>query len=152
MIIDQFIKDGATGAPQITLLERLTADVPCSAVRLIAHGLHARPGKEGTNMVQRLIRKLVSPETLAAYSAPSNPSLAAWVEQVLLDQALKITGYDHNFLASKADASVASMAWANASAPAPSRYEPNLATCLTIAPVRRWLAVHLLARLALILR
>lgn len=152
MILEQFIKSPATEPSQTTLLERLTMDAPCSAMRLIVRGLQALPTRERAVIIERLTWRILPPDVFAGFPKSTTISLAAWAEQVLLDRAIQATKFDANFLASKAEASIASLAWTCASAAAPSRYDANLSTCLTIAPIRRWLSLHLVARAAALLR
>lgn len=140
-LVAQFLTASAAGKGG-AILERLTADAPCSTIRVVAHGLQPVPRREQGRLIEALILRML----------PSDAREVAGAEQALLARALEATRFDQNFLASRAEGSIASLAWTNASAPTPPRQEPNLATALTIAPVRRWLAVHLLARLATLIR
>lgn len=132
----------------MTILDRLASLAPCAVVRAGAYGLQSLPRGERRHLLQQLAHRLVlreKPEALTG--APRGRELEA-AEHALLQEALRAAGLDHNFFASKAGASIASLAWGAATSLEPTRHASNLATCLTIAPVRRWLAVHLLNRFA----
>ena len=151
-LLEGFLRAERDGSAQSTLLERLVAAAPCSMIRVLAHALQSIPKQERSWALDRLIRSLVSRGTVGLAARVSDAQFAEVVEQALLDQALQTTRLDHNFLASKLGASIASLAWVNASSPAPERHDPNLATVLTMAPARRWLTIHLLAKLAMLVR
>jgi len=151
-LLEGFLRAERDGSAQGTLLERLVAAAPCSMIRVLAHALQSIPKQERSLAMDKLIRCLVSRDSVGLATGVSGAQFAEVVEQALLDHALQATELDHNFLASKLGASIASLAWANASNPIPERHEPNLATVLTMAPARRWLTVHLLAKLAMLVR
>lgn len=146
-IVGQFIRSVGARGGHVTLLDRMAADAPCSLPRLLVHGLDPVAAKERAGLVEKLIGRLLPQELIGELSCISGTEFRAEAEAAMLELARKATGFDDNFLAAKADASIASLAWAAAVSAKPARHDPNLATCLTIAPVRRWLAVHILSRL-----
>ncbi|SDD49426.1 Sigma-70, region 4 [Belnapia rosea] len=151
-LIEQFLRAIRDGGRPVTLLDRLVTDAPCSAIRVLAHGLQPVAKRERGQVLETLIRRLLPQDVRDGLASQGSSSFLGEAEAAMLARAFKVTGFDHNFLASKMEASIASLAWATASAPTPSRHDQNLATSLTIAPVRRWLAVHLLARLCPLVR
>ncbi|GEM_PF-3433598 len=147
-LVEQFVRVSGDGTGQITLLNKLTAEAPCATVRVLAQGLQIVPRSDRLKVIEKLTQQLLRTEDERGGSGTTGAGLVASAEMALLEKATQVTGFDRNFLASKVDASIASIAWAAASTPEPSRHDPNLSTCLTVMPVRRWLSVHLLARLA----
>lgn len=149
--VDSLGSISLTGAP-LPSLPRLAAAAPCSVVRVVARGVQPLRRHDRAGVAEALIRTLLPPAVRAATAAVPAGAIGAAAEQATLEAAVAVTDFDRNFLGSRADASIASLAWACASQPRPIGHDPNLATALTYAPVRRWLAMHLLARLARELR
>ncbi len=118
-LLEGFLRAERDGSAQSSLLERLVAAVPCSMVRVLARALQSIPNNDRRRAVDRLIRCLGSRDTVGLAAGVSEAQFAEVVEQALLDNALQTTGLDRNFLASKLDASIASLAWLNASKPVP---------------------------------
>lgn len=139
--------------PPTALLERLAAAAPCTAVRVLRPGLARLARAEQKRLLYALILRVLPPDLpdeIRASLAPSHPDRSAVdAEEALLDLASRATRLDRVFLASRSEASIASHAWAAATAPVPPPHPENLATALALPPVRRWLGVHLLARLVL---
>jgi hypothetical protein len=149
--VDSLGSISLTGAP-LPSLQRLADAAPCSVVRVVAHGVQPLRRHDRAGVAEALIRTLLPPAVRAATAAVPAGGIGTAAEQATLEAAVAVTDFDRNFLASRADASIASLAWACASQPRPIGHDPNLATALTYAPVRRWLTMHLLARLARELR
>jgi hypothetical protein len=142
--VDRFLRSTRERAEAPSVLERLASDAPCTVVRIAAHGVQALPRRDRRPAVQKLVGRLLNMDA----QPPSTDSAYKDSEAGLLAEAEKVSGLDPSFLASKAEASIVSLAWANATASTPVRPESNLATALAIDPIRRWLGVHMLSRLA----
>ena len=132
-----------------TALEQITAYAPYAAARTVAIGLAPLPRRDRGRVVSALCMGLLPPGSEQGNDAHAVTG-SSGVEEILLAEAIKSTGYDYNFLASKSDASIASLAWAGVMSP--DRIDSTLDTCTTIAPVRRWLSAHLLGRVSNVLR
>jgi hypothetical protein len=149
-LVARFLKKLAEpGVQAATALEQITAYAPYAAARTVAIGLAPLPRRDRGRVVSALCMGLLpaGPEQgIDAHAATGKSG----VEEILLAEAIKSTGYDYNFLASKSDASIASLAWAGVMSP--DRIDVTLDTCTTIAPVRRWLSAHLLGRVSNVLR
>jgi hypothetical protein len=130
---------------QPTVLERLVSDAPCVATRVLALGVQPLSQKQRIQIVAALLARVV-PHDLNIPRTASNGRIDPSVDDALLNIAVSTARLDRNFLIAKS-AGIAALAWESVSDPA-SPLPQNLATSLTIAPVRRWLAMHLLARLA----
>jgi hypothetical protein len=144
-LLEGFLRAERDGSAQGTLLERLVAAAPCSMIRVLAHALQSIPKQERSLAMDKLIRCLVSRDTVGLATCVSGAQFAEVVEQALLDHALQATGLDHNFLASKLGASIASLAWANASNPIPEctgRRIRHLRPVIIATPGRRHRAVR----------
>jgi hypothetical protein len=149
-LVARFLKKLAEpGVQAATALEQITAYAPYAVARTVAIGVAPLPRRDRGRVVSALCMGL-----LPAGSEHRNDAHAGTgssdVEEILLAEAIKSTGYDYNFLASKSDASIASLAWAGVMSP--DRIDSTLDTCTTIAPVRRWLSAHLLGRVSNVLR
>lgn len=151
-LVEEFLKMGTDGAAKAPLLARLMAAAPCSAMRGLMRGLETTSGRDRRRIVVGLVESVMSGDARCVPAEAPDVRFGAEVERALLAQVIEATGLDHNFLASRVEASIASLAWANASAASHTRHDPNLATALTLPPIRRWLAVHLLNKLAAHLR
>jgi hypothetical protein len=149
-LVARFIRKlGEPGDRGTAALEQIAAHAPYAVARTVALGLGPLPRRDRERVIAALCQGLLppgpanNPETLAAAEGAS-------VEEVLLARAIQTTGYDFNFLASKSDASIASLAWA--AVISPERIDSTLGTCTTIAPIKRWLSAHLLTRISNVLR
>ena len=151
-LTSQFLRTLTGGSTNVTALERIAISAPTSAVRVVAHGVQSVTARDRYNVIESLIRRVLPGDIRNDLRSSTKVRLITDAEQALLAQALDATKFDDNFLAAKSEASIASLAWASASSPTAIRHEPNLATALTIGPVRRWLTVNLLARLAALVR
>jgi len=103
--------------------------------------------KDKVGVITSLAAKLLPVDVIQSAASGSVPDhLFADVENLTLAKTVEATRLDEAFLASKGDASIASLAWGAATALRPEMYHPNLATALTMEPVRTWLAVHLFCK------
>ena len=149
-LVARFLKKLAEpGVQAATALEQITAYAPYAAARTVAIGLAPLPRRDRGRVVSALCMGLLPPGSEHRNDANAGAG-SSGVEEILLAEAIKSTGYDYNFLASKSDASIASLAWAGVMLP--DRIDSTLDTCTTIAPVRRWLSAHLLGRVSNVLR
>jgi len=82
----------------------------------------------------------------------ADPSALVGAEHRLKETAARAERLDTNFLAGRAEASIASLAWRAVSTDIPQGFPENLSTALSLAPVRRWLGVHLIIRLSSVMR
>jgi hypothetical protein len=149
-LVTRFLKKlTEPGVQTATALEQITAYAPYAAARSVAIGLAPLPRRDRGRVVSALCMGLLPPGSEHRNDAHAGTG-SSDVEEILLAEAIKSTGYDYNFLASKSDASIASLAWAGVMSP--DRIDSTLDTCTTVAPVRRWLSAHLLGRVSNVLR
>jgi hypothetical protein len=141
-IVGKFIKTLRENPTQTTVLDRVVAEAPCAAARIIALGTVPLPRAERPKILFALAARAL-PKDVSIMPSLSGRMDAA-VEGELLDRAVQVARLDRNFLVAR-DVGLAAIAWENLSNPKPCQ---NLEIALSDAPVRRWLAVHLLSRLA----
>jgi hypothetical protein len=150
--------EGRGAAPPA--LHRLLDVAPVSAAVALAAALRGAPARERkAHLVAAMLRQEVVrglPDDVRGTLSAANPERTACaVRDALLAQACSACRVSDAFLASKSEASVASMAAAFAAdlaRPAGHRALPppeNLAVALTQAPIRRWLGAHLVTALVL---
>jgi hypothetical protein len=138
--------------PATSLLERLVRAAPCVAARVLRDGLEGMPRSEQKRLLAALLIRTWPSGLPDGYRMPSpgDPDRCATeADATLLDVACRATRTDRQFLASRAEASIASLAWAASQQSRPQVQSDNLSTALALAPVRRWIAAHLLARMIL---
>ena len=145
-ILRQSLRVDANKKTDTKTIERLIDDAPCAAIRIMIDGLKGLPKVERRIAMDRLVRKLANNVHTGDVLPASVSAIMHRSEQHLLATAMAESDLDQNFLASKSDQSVASLGWAHATSVKPARYAGNLATVMTIAPIRRWLASNLLSR------
>jgi hypothetical protein len=131
-----------------TILEMLSSAAPCATVRVLFFGTEGMTRKDKVSVITALATKLLPADVTQRMASGSIGHFFADVENITLAKAVEATRFDEAFLASKGDASIASLAWAAATAPRPGMHHPNLATALTMEPVRTWLVAHLFSRLS----
>lgn len=148
VVVRQFANMNCSDNGSPTILEHLALLAPCSVFRVLAQGLSAIPSRERRSLVMQLARCAALRMEPGIFANVAQGHELEQAERRLLDKASIAASLAPEFLASKAGASIAALAWSSATSAAPGRYEANLATCLTIPPVRHWLAVHLLNRTA----
>lgn len=138
--------------PATTLLERLVRAAPCVAARILRDGMGGMARARQKRLLAALLIR-TWPTGLpdgCRMPSPGDPDrCAAEADATLLEVACRATRTDRQFLASRAEASIASLAWAASQQIQPQEQPENLATALALPPVRRWIAAHLLARLIL---
>jgi hypothetical protein len=146
-ILQQSVQPGASKIADTKPFERLAEEAPCAAIRILIDGITNQPKFERRQAVARLAGQLVNNIHAVDIPPASVGAMVRRAEQQLLEAALVETHLDQSFLASKSAQSIASLAWAHATSIRPERFAENLATAMTIAPVRRWLMATLLSRL-----
>jgi hypothetical protein len=104
--------------------------------------------KDKVSVITALATKLLPADVRQEVSSGTVDHFFAAVEKITLAKAKEATRFDEAFLAARGDGSIASLAWVAATAPRPEMHEPKLATALTMEPIRKWLVIHLLSRLA----
>jgi hypothetical protein len=135
-----------------TLLESLVRAAPCAAANALRSGLAGMQPRERKRLVAALLVRTWPPGLSDDHPMPSprDPDrCAVEADAVLLDAACRATRTDSQFLSSRAEASIVSLAWAACQQARPSGQPENLATALALPPIRRWIAAHLLGRLIL---
>ncbi|MDJ0391152.1 sigma factor-like helix-turn-helix DNA-binding protein [Roseomonas sp. E05] len=138
--------------PAAPLLERLVRAAPCAAARILRDGMEGMARARQKRLLTALMIRTWPPGLPDGCGMPSpgDPDrCAAEADATLLEVACRATRTDRQFLASRAEASIASLAWAASQQVQPQEQPENLATALALPPVRRWIAAHLLARLIL---
>lgn len=146
MLVNDFRQKGAAGSP--TILATLLALAPACAMKAIARGIQ-HIGKHDRPRLLMLLGMTALPEAVRGTLGATPPErFLEAAESALLARAMEKTRLDENFLASRVGASIGSLAWGVVTSSSEDTSHFNLATAMTIAPIREWLCVHLLRRLA----
>jgi hypothetical protein len=136
------------GSGRSTMLEMLAAAAPCATIRVLFFGTEGMTPKDKVSVITALATKLLPDNIIQKVASGSVGHFFADIENIALAEAVEATRFDEAFLASKGNASIASLAWAAATKLRPEIHHSNLATALTMEPVRTWLMAHLFSRLA----
>jgi hypothetical protein len=143
-IVSQFVKTLQESPRQYTILDRVVADAPCAAIRIMAFGCNPLSRVERARILFAVATRSLPKDVHVPIASSLNGRMDTAVESELLERAMQATRLDRNFLLAK-EVGLAALAWESVLVPQPCQ---NLETALCDAPVRRWLGVHLLARLA----
>jgi hypothetical protein len=76
-LLEGFLRAERDGSAQGTLLERLVAAAPCSMIRVLAHALQSIPKQERSLAMDKLIRCLVSRDTVGLATGMPPPRVAS---------------------------------------------------------------------------
>jgi hypothetical protein len=147
-LVGDFRSSLVDGSGRTTILETLAAAAPCATVRVLFFGTEGMMRKDKVSVITALATKLLPADVRQEVSSGTVDHFFAAVEKITLAKAKEATRFDEAFLAARGDGSIASLAWVAATAPRPEMHEPKLATALTMEPIRKWLVIHLLSRLA----
>jgi hypothetical protein len=147
-LVADFRSSLADGVGRTTILEMLAAAAPCATVRVLFFGTEGMAPKDKVSVITALATKLLPDDVIQKVASGSVGHFSADIENITLAKAVEATRFDEAFLASKGDGSIASLAWVAATKPRPEMHAPKLATALTMEPIKTWLAMHLLSRLA----
>ncbi len=130
-----------------TDLERLGTVAPTALIRVLSHGWSLISRGARPAVLARLAVSAIPQVGAARLAAQGVGGALPEVEEALLAEAVNATRCDPNFLASRADASVLSVAWRFLTDEKVLEMPPTLQTALTLPSLRRWLNAALLRRL-----
>jgi len=151
-LVERFRTSHSTVALGPTALDALFQIAPCSAIRAMHLGMSTLPRAERVRLMYMLAVRSLPDGMRPAEGEIADPSALVGAEHRLKETAARDERLDTNFLAGRAEASIASLAWRTVSTDIPQGFPENLSTALSLAPVRRWLGVHLIIRLSSLMR
>ena len=146
-LIEEYRQSRAVEHGPSSKLESLAALAPIALVRLLAAGWSCIGRAERVPTLTALALAGVPNATIAKLAARSALNSLPEVEAALLHDAVSATRCDAQFLASRAESSISSVAWSYLKGPAQAPVPNNLMTALSLPSLRHWLTAALLMRL-----
>ncbi len=131
----------------LTDLECLAAAAPTAVIQLLPSGWDLVRRIDRPGMLARIAVSALPQSGLVRLAARGVGCGLPEVEDLLIEEAVAATRCDPNFLASRSEASVLSLAWAFLKDPRRGDMPRTLQTVLTLPSLRRWLNAALLRRL-----
>ena len=132
----------------LTTLDQLAGTAPFALVWLLGAAWTGIARAERSALLTSVALGAVPPAILKRLAMHGPLSALPDVETALQDEAVSATRLDRQFLASRADSSVLSVAWSYAtSAKKDTPLPANILTALTLPSLRHWLTAALLQRL-----
>ena len=147
LAVREHIEAAANDRREPTQLDLLAASAPLALVHLLASGWECIPRGDRSKVLATLALGTVPAAAFARMATQGPITSLPDAETALLHEAVGATRCDDQFLASRAESSVASLAWTHLKASSTTALHPNVLTALTLPSLRHWLTAALLMRL-----